>query len=76
MTLTHSHPHTLTHSLAQLLMARCSPKKIVLVTVATISVAWLGFLGYSYVFAVRQKSILRYKLEEELKRLAQMITSL
>ena len=49
-------------------MARCSLKKIVLVTVATISVVWLGFLGSGYVFAVRQKSILRYKLEEELKR--------
>lgn len=49
-------------------MARCSPKKIVLAAVASISVVWLGFLGYSYVFTVRQKSILRYKLEEELKR--------
>ena len=49
-------------------MARCSLKKLVLITVATISVVWLGFLGYGYVFTVRQKSILRYKLEEELKR--------
>ena len=52
-------------------MARCSLKKIVLVAVASISVAWLGFLGYSYAFAFRQKSILRYKLEEELKRYIQ-----
>jgi polypeptide N-acetylgalactosaminyltransferase len=48
-------------------MARCSLKKIVLMSVASISVVWLGFLGYSYVFAARQKSIIRYKLEEELK---------
>ena len=53
-------------------MARCSPKKIVLAAVASISVVWLGFLGYSYVFTVRQKSILRYKLEEELKRFVYM----
>lgn len=49
-------------------MARCSLKKVVLVTVTTISVVWLFFLGYNYVFTVRQKSILRFKLEEELKR--------
>ena len=49
-------------------MTRCSLKKIVLVTVTTISVVWLFFLGYGYFFTVRQKSILRYKLEEELKR--------
>lgn len=49
-------------------MTRCSLKKIVLVTVTSISVVWLFFLGYGYFFAVRQKSIIRYKLEEELKR--------
>ena len=49
-------------------MPRCSLKKLVISIVVITTLGWTMFLFYNYVFAMRQKSILRYQIEQELSR--------
>ena len=49
-------------------MPRCSLKKLVISIVIITTLGWTVFLFYNYVFAMRQKSILRYQIEQELSR--------
>ena len=49
-------------------MPRCSLKKLVISIVTVTTLGWAVFLFYNYVFAMRQKSILRYQIEQELSR--------
>ena len=46
---------------------RFSPRRLVLAVLAAISALWLLYLCVSFMFN-RQKSILRYQIEQELQR--------
>lgn len=49
-------------------MPRCSLKRLVLAILTMTALGWTVFLFYNHVFAMRQKSILRYQIEQELEK--------
>lgn len=49
-------------------MPRCSLKRLVLAILTMTALGWTVFLFYNHVFAMRQKSILRYQIERELEK--------
>lgn len=49
-------------------MARCSLKRVVLLVVAAAALLWLGLLTSTFLMS-RQKSILRFQIEQELSKL-------
>lgn len=48
-------------------MARCSLKRVVLLVVAAAALLWLGLLTSTFLMS-RQKSILRFQIEQELSK--------
>ena len=47
---------------------RCSPKRLVLSFGVLVISSWLFFLTANYFFNMRQKSILRFQIEQEMSR--------
>lgn len=54
--------------LALVYRMRCSLKRLVLSIAIVVIGSWLVFLGGNYFFNIRQKSILRYQIEQELSK--------
>jgi len=47
---------------------RCTLRRLVTSTVLLVLLGWLVISSSSYLFDMRQKSILRYQIEQEMKK--------
>ena len=49
-------------------MTRCSLRRLLFLTVFLLVLIWLGYFGINRTVATRQKPMIQYKLEQEIKK--------